>query len=115
MTQIAAPGWYPHPSMTATRCYWDGERWTNQVAPDSPTPVRPEQPEPPGTWVFTGVLGTGFSVGAALLAVRTEAWPLYLIAVVLGVLGWVAMMAGTIAIGVRLGARWAEYERTSDR
>ena len=26
-------GWYPHPSMTGTLGYWNGEKWTEQVAP----------------------------------------------------------------------------------
>lgn len=26
-------GWYPHPSMSATQCYWDGQRWTQHMAP----------------------------------------------------------------------------------
>jgi hypothetical protein len=29
----AAPGWYPHPSMADTQRYWDGEKWTDNVAP----------------------------------------------------------------------------------
>lgn len=30
---MAAPGWYPDPNMAATQRYWDGERWTEHVAP----------------------------------------------------------------------------------
>lgn len=26
-------GWYPHPSMADTQGYWDGQKWTDQVAP----------------------------------------------------------------------------------
>lgn len=26
-------GWYVHPDMENTRGYWDGEKWTGQVAP----------------------------------------------------------------------------------
>lgn len=29
-------GWYPHPSMPGTRGYWDGEKWTDHVAPVAP-------------------------------------------------------------------------------
>lgn len=32
-SQTTPPGWYPHPRMAATLGYWDGERWTEQVAP----------------------------------------------------------------------------------
>lgn len=27
------PGWYPHPAMTGTVRYWDGERFTGALAP----------------------------------------------------------------------------------
>jgi hypothetical protein len=27
------PGWYPHPTMAGTRQYWDGEQWTDNIAP----------------------------------------------------------------------------------
>lgn len=30
-------GWYPHPTMAATQRYWDGEGWTENIAP-IPTP-----------------------------------------------------------------------------
>ena len=30
-------GWYPHPSMVATRRYWDGAAWTDHIAPDGPS------------------------------------------------------------------------------
>lgn len=29
----AAPGWYRHPTMAATLAYWDGNGWTDHVAP----------------------------------------------------------------------------------
>lgn len=28
-----APGWYRHPEMVNTLCYWDGEAWTDKVQP----------------------------------------------------------------------------------
>lgn len=31
--QKAAAGWYAHPSMANTLRYWDGQKWTDQVAP----------------------------------------------------------------------------------
>ncbi len=36
----APAGWYPHPTMAATRRYWDGEAWTDNIAPaDVPAPA----------------------------------------------------------------------------
>lgn len=40
----ASAGWYPHPTMAATRRYWDGEAWTENIAPmDSPPPAATRQ------------------------------------------------------------------------
>lgn len=36
MTQQPA-GWYPDSQMANTQRYWDGARWTEQVAPAVPT------------------------------------------------------------------------------
>src|SRR3954470_3150704 len=33
----APAGWYPDPSQAATQRYWDGENWTDQRAPLSPS------------------------------------------------------------------------------
>jgi Protein of unknown function (DUF2510) len=32
-TPHPSAGWYPHPKMVDTMAYWDGERWTDHVAP----------------------------------------------------------------------------------
>lgn len=37
----AAPGWYPHPSMAATQRYWDGENWTDNIAPTDQPAAKP--------------------------------------------------------------------------
>lgn len=34
------PGWYPHPTMPGTQAYWDGDRWTDHVAPAAGVPAR---------------------------------------------------------------------------
>lgn len=31
-----SPGWYVHPDMADSLRYWDGEKWTDQVAPATP-------------------------------------------------------------------------------
>lgn len=42
----AAEGWYPDPKMANTRRYWDGERWTENVAPAAEAPpVAHAQPD----------------------------------------------------------------------
>lgn len=46
-------GWYRDPSMANTRRYWDGVRWTDNVAPaDSSPPGATEQPQ----WVSALIL-----------------------------------------------------------
>lgn len=37
MTSTAPAGWYAHPSMADTQRYWDGQQWTDYVAPGLPT------------------------------------------------------------------------------
>lgn len=35
------PGWYPDPKLAGTQRYWDGQRWTDNVAPLVMAPPRP--------------------------------------------------------------------------
>ncbi len=35
----ASAGWYAHPSMADTQRYWDGEKWTDNIAPAVPTNI----------------------------------------------------------------------------
>ena len=37
----ALAGWYSHPSMADTRRYWDGQRWTDHIAPADVSPPAP--------------------------------------------------------------------------
>lgn len=32
----APAGWYAHPSMSNTQCYWDGGGWTEHISPGLP-------------------------------------------------------------------------------
>lgn len=45
----AKAGWYPHPDMVATVRYWDGDAWTNHIAPagSAPTPATVREPAVP--------------------------------------------------------------------
>ncbi len=40
MSDQTPPGWYPHSTMANTRAYWDGERWTDHIAPADQASVR---------------------------------------------------------------------------
>ena len=37
MTEQREAGWYPDPQMTGTQRYWDGDGWSEHVAPTSKT------------------------------------------------------------------------------
>lgn len=70
----APAGWYPHPSMASTQCYWDGRAWTAHTAPVAPRPfVMPEQPVS-ATMVGVGYVASlflpiaGFVIGIVVLA-----------------------------------------------
>lgn len=39
--QTAPAGWYPHPEMASTLRYWDGQAWTEHIAPAASKPSAP--------------------------------------------------------------------------
>ena len=51
--QSTPPGWYPDPRMTGTQRYWDGERWTDHVAPLAHSPA-PASSGGVSVWVIAG-------------------------------------------------------------
>ena len=69
MTYPSSPGWYPDPSGAPTQRYFDGTKWTDQLAP-FPVPV--QAPLPPAKsaavagllQLFLGTFGLGrFYIG----------------------------------------------------
>lgn len=57
-------GWYPHPTMAGTRRYWDGQKWTDHIAPVQPVPVASKP-----TGVLTVARGVALGIGAVIGAV----------------------------------------------
>ncbi len=45
--QTAPAGWYPHPEMASTMRYWDGQAWTDHIAPASAAPSTSPAPSAP--------------------------------------------------------------------
>lgn len=80
----AAPGWYPDTTMTGTQRYWDGERWTDHVAPlTTPAPStgaqaprrRPDGSlKGPSLVTALGTLGLGILLVIASLVVVVPAF-----------------------------------------
>lgn len=75
MTYPSSPGWYPDPSGAPTQRYFDGTKWTDQLAP-FPVPV--QAPLPPAKsaavagllQLFLGTFGLGrFYIGDTGVAV----------------------------------------------
>lgn len=63
MTDQQTPaGWYPHPGMQGTLGYWDGERWTEQVAPATAAAERS------GPSAFTIARGVALGIAVVLAA-----------------------------------------------
>lgn len=56
----ARAGWYPHPKMPGTQRYWDGEKWTEHVAP-MPPPSKP-------TGVLTVARGVALGIAVVIAA-----------------------------------------------
>ena len=55
------PGWYPHPEMPGSLGYWDGDGWTEHVAPGP----APNVPPPKQTSVLT--VASGVALGLILV------------------------------------------------
>lgn len=75
----AAAGWYAHPSMADTQQYWDGQQWTDHVAPGLPrraqqAATQAEDEKHNGALTVAGLVLMvvfpigGFIVGCILLA-----------------------------------------------
>src|SRR5688572_15970477 len=103
----AKPGWYKHPTMADTKRYWDGQAWTDDIAPasvakDAPTSARtPPAPDSPYGYVLLGVITA--ALGGALIALGLSdedgSWVFLLIGYVMAGIGWVATMVGVIGAG----------------
>lgn len=86
----AAAGWYPDPTMPGTQRYWDGDAWTEHVAPATPTSSEPDS-DSEGL-VVGGLLTAllipivGFVIGCVLLTRRPGAGVACMVlAVIMGV------------------------------
>lgn len=94
-SQTTPPGWYPHPRMAATLGYWDGERWTEQVAPMRGDAARTPEAEGPVDvpllivgYVLVVLMPIGAYVVAAVLWRRAQAH-----AIVMMVLGAISALS----------------------
>lgn len=64
----APPGWYPDPGGSDQQRWWDGERWTDRLQPNTQwEPAAPKKAPPTSPWAVAA-LALGI-VGAFLLAV----------------------------------------------
>lgn len=68
--QQTPPGWYPRPSMPGSLGYWDGQKWTDHVAPEAP----PAAASNGGGGVNVWVIAVGVLVAAVV------AWFVYAVA-----------------------------------
>jgi hypothetical protein len=75
---VVPAGWYAHPSMPNSQGYWDGQAWTDHVAPTAPTRTV-TQPQVEESFGAISVLGyitaillpfVGFIIGVVLLFKR---------------------------------------------
>jgi cyclophilin family peptidyl-prolyl cis-trans isomerase len=89
------PGWYPDPSSSEQRRWWDGQRWTAQVSADpatSPPTAVPPPPPAPGP--------------KQRAPTRGRAW-------VAGIFGGLLLLGLGVPLGVSLATQPDESERTS--
>lgn len=90
-------GWYAHPEMANTQRYWDGEHWTEQVAPGAPAAALSHKSsdalDTAGwlTAIFVPVVG--FVIGCVLLTRRPQAGvAMMLLAVACSIAWWMLLL-----------------------
>lgn len=69
--QAVAPGWYPDPAMPSTQRFWDGAKWTDNVAPLTPRP--PAAAAPVSTWKGIRIVAVGILAAVATIWVVYQA------------------------------------------
>lgn len=63
-TARQSSGWFPNPEQPGSLRYWDGERWTNHLAPAAPAPAKDTS-----TWTIARGVALGLLAVIALLVV----------------------------------------------
>jgi Protein of unknown function (DUF2510) len=93
MTQ-PAPGWYPDPSDSAKRIYWDGTAWSGPVSTETSGPSRQ-------TAIAVGVCvlaGIGLAMSSQSVSLLTGSGPIWT---------GVGVVGAGVAVGFFLGAaKW---------
>lgn len=69
-----APGWYPHKTMADTQRYWDGEAWTDHIAPSGASRPGGPAPQPGGG---TGVMTIAMGIIVAVVLLGLVGWLVY--------------------------------------
>ena len=101
----APAGWYPHPSMAGTQRYWDGAKWTDNIAPLAPAdPKSGHQSQLPIALVLAGTaIGLVMSLQSASLLTGTGTlWTGVAVACAASITAWV--MKRTVPTWVRVVA-----------
>jgi hypothetical protein len=69
MSEQQPAGWYAHPSMVGTQRYWDGEEWTDHIAP-----AATETPQRAQVTQMQSVVLKVLLLGGAFVFVAFVAW-----------------------------------------
>lgn len=94
----SVPGWYPSPVGNGSVTYWDGVGWTDRTRPRGMSAV--------------GLVALGVPTGlAGLLLAAASSGVLAFAGLLLGILGVVVTLVGTISYGVAHGIQHAEWRR----
>lgn len=67
--QKPSAGWYAHPKMAGTRRYWDGDKWTDHIAPVEQPRAEPKQI---GVMTIARGVALGLLIALALLWAYTS-------------------------------------------
>lgn len=89
-----APGWYPDPKMAGTQRYWDGDDWSDHVAPLGAPPAANGSAGAGSGLVAAGIVTAflipivGFILGIVVANKDSKSGTLIIVLSVLAGIGW---------------------------
>lgn len=96
------PGWYPHPAMAGTLCYWTGSGWSDHLAPmPAQRPGNGEVSDTVQTigWVCAFVFPiVGFVIGCLCVSQgpKHDGWMITAVSAIFGLFGLALIVASAV-------------------
>lgn len=98
-------GWHPHPDLPGTQRYWDGTRWTEDLAPLRSSTGRSPKTDPVFAWTIALIPMAWVPLAYVVPKAAVSVWTL-VAAVVLSILVALADVRRLQTAGVEIGSSW---------